>query len=314
MPIRLLVFLLLCSFCSSAQVQQFTLNGSLGVQGGGSFKYKMVFTDSFGYIKGYALTYEQENKDTRALITGGIDRVNRTLSFRETSIVSNNGFYSSVTICLIEASLQYKEENGMSTLSGTIVSSDLANASCSKGSLLFIDKAELKRIFDEAPIAAAPGAKPPSAAAPVASAKPVEKPKAFRVVYDTAAAVPAVRNAPVKAPDEITSGADQSYEWVSDTVVIDVWDGGRVDNDFVTILLNGQPILSRYQLVKEKKQLRLPLSGKATDVITITAVNEGNEPPNTANLLLTDGAVQHPVVAYNTIGKQAVIRLRRVQR
>lgn len=313
MPVRLLLCLLLYSCAASAQVQQFTLNGSLGVQGGESFRYKMVFTDSFGYIKGYALTYEQENKDTRALITGGIDRVNRTLSFRETSIVYNNGFYSNVTICLIEALLQYKEENGMGTLSGAIVSSDLANASCSKGSLLFLDRAELKRIFDEAPLPAAPGAKSRAVSVPAAPAKPVEKPKAFRVVYDTAAA-PAVRPAPVKTPDEITSGSDQSYEWVSDTVVIDLWDGGRMDNDYVTILLNGQPVLSRYQLVKEKKQLRLPLSGKATDQITITAVNEGSEPPNTANLLLYDGTVQHPVIAYNTIGKQAIVRLRRVKR
>jgi hypothetical protein len=46
-------------------------------------------------------------------------------------------------------------------------------------------------------------------------------------------------------------------------------------------------------------------------VITIYAEEEGNEPPTTANMLLTDGSKQYPVIAYNNRGRQAVIRIRK---
>lgn len=305
MYFRLLLSMLLVSLGANAQVQKFTLNGSLGVQGGESFKYKMVFTDSFGYINGYALTYEQENKDTKALISGGIDRVNRTLSFRETRIVYNNGFHSNATICLIEATLEYKKDNGSNVLTGSINSSDISHSACSRGSLLFLNREELDRIFD--PVAQAA----PSMTTPAVASKPAPKPKAFRVIYDTAAPPPPVRSNVVKAPDEITDGSDQWYEWATDTVVLEVWDGGQIDNDNISILFNGQPVLSKYVLSKEKKRLLIPVSGKAADLITIVANNEGNDPPNTANLMLTDGTVQHPVVAYNSIGRKATIRIRR---
>ena len=99
---------------------------------------------------------------------------------------------------------------------------------------------------------------------------------------------------------------------ISMTVVIEAWDGGTVDGDRITIQFNGKTRLENYSLVKEKKQLRIPLAGHGVNTISIIADNEGTEPPNTASLLFIDGTTKYSVIAYNKKGQQAVIKIKRV--
>lgn len=298
-----LVFCCISCFAAAAQVKNYTLKGYMGVQGGESFSYKLVFSDSAGNIKGYSLTYLTETKDAKAWITGRIDRKNKTLSFRETSIVYNNGFESNAIMCLVDAQLSYVPSNKGYVLEGPLTSKDLSNADCSKGSINFVNDDVLKELFSATPAAEAA----PVVKQPVAQKAP-EKKRSVIIVYDTARRKPEVM-APV--PDKITSNVEKTYDWNTDTVVIDVWDGSNIDGDVISILYNNSRVLPYYRLKEEKKQLRIPLSGANPDVIIIIAEEEGNEPPNTANLLLTDGTRQYPVIAYNTRGKQSVIRIRK---
>ena len=113
--------------------------------------------------------------------------------------------------------------------------------------------------------------------------------------------------------EKVTAGVEKLYEWHSDTVVIDVWDGGTVDGDRITIQFNGQPVLTSYSLVKEKKQLRLPIAGAGVNTILIMAENEGYDPPNTASMLLTDGATRYSILAYNKKGNASLIKIKRVK-
>ena len=113
--------------------------------------------------------------------------------------------------------------------------------------------------------------------------------------------------------DKITANIEKTYNWHSDTVVLDIWDGGSQDGDKITLLYNGKALLTHYLLVKEKKQLHIPLSGSNINTITILAENEGLEPPNTASLMLTDGQIRYSILAYNNKGQQAVIRIQKVK-
>jgi len=58
--------------------------------------------------------------------------------------------------------------------------------------------------------------------------------------------------------------------------------------------------------------LRIPLQG-GINTIVIAADNEGSDPPNTATLMLGDGAKHYSVIAYNPRGQQALIKIRRVR-
>lgn len=298
-----LFFLLFCVLTTVAQVKNYTLKGYMGVQGGESFSYRLEISDSAGNIKGHSLTYLTEGKEVKAWITGTVDRKNKTLSFRETSIVHNNGFESSAILCLVDAFLKYVPASKGYVLEGPITSKDLSNADCSRGSINFVNDDVLKELFgNTTPVAAAPAKQPEVQKAPA-------KTTPMMVVYDTVR-----RNSSVSSqrqPDRITANVEKVYEWNTDTVVIDVWDGSNIDGDVLSINYNDKNVLGHYRLKEEKMRLRIPLSGNGTDVITITAEEEGNEPPNTASLLLTDGNKSYPVIAYNDRGRQAVIRIRK---
>lgn len=320
MRISVLPALLLCAgFATGAGAQiktlSFSLVGTLGVQGGESFTYEINATDSAGTIKGFALTYARPGMDTRARITGKLDRAARTLTFHETEIVYNKGFSSEATLCLISARLSYhKDESGNLVLSGPINSSDLGNAQCSGGSILFSNGAAMRPLFDPVPDS---NTRPTTAAAASpkpATPKPAEPPKPQQpviYVYDTAIrrSVPVT---PPAGPETITAGKEKVLEWESDTVVLEIWDGGHIDGDVISVLYNDLPVIARYPITATRKTLRLPLPADGKPgVITILAENEGAEPPNTANILLHDGSREYPVVAYNAIRKEAVIRVRR---
>ena len=113
--------------------------------------------------------------------------------------------------------------------------------------------------------------------------------------------------------DKVTTGVEKAYDWHSDTLVIDVWDGGTVDGDRITLQFNGETYLTNYFLQKEKKQLRIPISGYEVNTIAILADNEGSDPPNTASILLTDGTSKYSILAYNKKDDVALIRIRKTK-
>lgn len=281
----------------------------MGVQGGESFTYKLDLKDSAGNIlSGYAYTYTKEANDVKAYVVGIVDRTNKTLSIKETEIIHNNYFESNATICLVEAVLTYSVAEN--TISGPLITKTSGNgANCSSGGISFTNASELGQLFNPQPSKAEPVV-PVTPKAKTTSGKPLTKEDNPFIGGSDDRPAPKAPATP-KTPDKITEGKDKTYLWTSDNIVLEIWDGNTVDNDKVNILYNGQEVLSNYTITKEKKQLTFPVGGNELNIITVIAVNEGNDPPNTANILLTDGMVTYEVVAHNTIGKRASIRIKK---
>ena len=279
-----------------------TLQGYLGVEGGESFKFQLEFVDSAGTISGHSYTWLYENSEVKTAITGTIDRQRQTLSFRETSIIHNKGFKSNVTICLINATLRFEATDQGRVFRGPITSSDISNVSCGKGTITFMDSEVLRQLFS---------AVPNIVATPETTATPQKPKKPVRVVYDTARR--STRMSVVAQKDtveKITEGKGKRYQWASDTVELEIWDGSRIDGDVVTVFLNERAVLSDYQLTANRRLLRLPLR-KGENTLSIRAGHEGSEPPNTADILLRDGKTVYRLVAYNRVGKEAVLVISR---
>jgi len=303
LAILLLIFSPILVF---SQAKETRLSGYLGVEGGESYTYKLVFTDSADYIKGYSYTYLYENKEVKAAITGKLDKANKTLAFKETDIIYNHGFESNTTICLVNALLKFKSgSDGDERFAGAITSNDVSNVYCGQGTVSFPETEDLKNLFKN------------DAAQPQPIAMPSKPRKPIKFVYDTARTQ---SQSHVEGPEpekqiaKITAGVEKVLEWHSDSVVIKIWDGGRVDGDVVSVLVNNTPLLSRCTLTKTPKLLRFALTGDVVNSITIVAENEGNEPPNSANMVLVDGTTTYPVIAYNKIGKTATIKIKRVKK
>ena len=138
----------------------------------------------------------------------------------------------------------------------------------------------------------------------------------FTVTPAKAAIPPAPKaDTPVKKelvlPDnEITAGVQKQMDWHTDTCTMEIWDGGVIDGDVVSVLFNDQVVLSHYSLVKARKQLKLPLTSRK-NTIAIVAEEEGTNPPNTAQLSLWDGGLNYKITAYSSKGARAIIIIKK---
>ncbi len=285
---------LLIPFLSFAQPKPFTLTGSIKMNTDEVFTYKIVFKESAGNIEGYSITYDPPN-ETKASITGTLDRGRRSLSFRETEIIYSHDVRTRAYMCLLDAKTEYVQSLKSRIMQGTLSGNEADRTACTGGLVTFAVPEEISLLFDrreQFDTVITMGKK--TKQQPIAAAEPQRQ----------------ITEQPIAA-DKITKGTDKTYEWHSDTVIIDIWDGGVSDGDQVTIEYNGRTYLSRHVLNKQKKQLRLPVSPTGLDIITILADNEGWDPPNTATLMLTDGTTRYSVVSYNPKGQISVIKIKR---
>lgn len=82
----------------------------------------------------------------------------------------------------------------------------------------------------------------------------------------------------------------------SRNVTFYVWDSGTIDDDNVTLIVNGNVILSNYTLTGTKKAISYTLSNYGYNYVILYANNEGSIPPNTCALSIDDGNGEQDLV------------------
>ena len=287
------LFLLLATgLLSFGQTYKITLTGTLTMQTGEQFPYKIIGVDSNGTLTGFAFTYA-EPQQTVVLIKGRIDKDRHKVTFREVKIESSHDVHTTAFMCLLHAALEMKNNS----LTGPANGMEADNTACTPGVLSFDNSTEIAELFkshDKYDMEVTMGG-------------PKKR--------DTAQArtiAPAIVET-VKKEEKITAGVEKTFDWHSDSIVIDVWDGGEFDGDKVTIALDGKAYLTRYMILKEKKRISIPMPATGIHSLTILADDEGFSPPNTANLTLTDGTQHYNLLAYNTKGQMSMVKLKRVK-
>ena len=264
-----------------AQSGTYTLNGTAKAKDGEAYPYHVFFSISGNTLSGYSITKQPTGADFKALVSGHINRRQHTLTITETK--SLDKLPKDQVICLFDTRLTYKLLGNKFIASGTFIGSDNTNTICGGGTMEF-----------EQPNG------PGSVFYVEKKARPLPAPKP---ATDTPAAAE-----PPMPPNTITEGVQKQIDWISDTCILEVWDGGVIDGDVITVLFNDQPLLTNYTLEKAHKQLHIPLT-KKKNTITIIADDEGINPPNTADVLLIDGSAHYKITAYNKQGKKSMIVL-----
>lgn len=267
-----------------------TLHGSIIMATGEQFPYRIEITETNGIVTGFAYTYD-ERDEAKTIIKGKLDRTGRKLSFKETEIVKSSLVTTQAFMCMVQATLDYKGGK----LSGPAINKQLDNTACTDGTIEFTNKNEIEDLFsthDPYDVEIKMGEK--------------------KTVPDTPQPQAAATNGQEPVSDKITAGVEKSYEWHSDSVVMEVWDAGYFDGDMVTIYLDDKPVLNKYIILKQKKVISVALPATGVHTIAILAENEGSDPPNTATLSLLDGNLRYNIMAYNNKGDRSLIRVRRV--
>ncbi len=286
---------ILCSVGLYAQERQYKLAGTLSMQTGESFPFEVSFTEVDGNLTGEAVTFAPPHQ-TISVIRGTIDRYEKRLSFKEVEITSSRSLPTKAYMCLVNAKLYFEQDYKGATLRGAVTNKQTDKTACTPGTLTFNNAIELRPLFEatekfDTVISMKKKTSTEKGGIKVAQQDPYEP-------QETA---------------KITVGEEKTYKWHTDTLTIELWDGGATDGDVVSLQLNDSIILSQYALVKKKKTVKVYLPAAGLNVLSIIAGNEGTDPPNTATLMLTDGQIKYPLIAYNKQGEKAIIKIKRVQ-
>lgn len=252
------------------------LRGKIMVSDGPSYSYTLELEGNGSSMKGISIT-DQDGTPVRMKVNATAKKEMHALIITENATMGK--IPDSMEGCYVNAVLKWKVKKGKAHFSGVFAGKNKKGDVCYSGTLeMDAAAADCPFIEKDAP----------------------KKPK------DT------VKTEIVKQADslKITEGVDKIIQWEGTTCTLEIWDGGVIDGDAVTILHNGKELVSNYVLAAEKKQIITELS-KAENVFTIIAADEGTAQPTTVDIVVHDGNKHYRFTAFNKKGKQAKIILRK---
>lgn len=121
---------------------------------------------------------------------------------------------------------------------------------------------------------------------------------------------------PLPAFDPLFQSREKVYvrdiEITNNTIQLQLYDNGTIDNDSISVFLNDRLIVAPVQLTHRaiKKTISLDSSLEVNE-LSMFAVNLGMIPPNTAAMIIYDGDKRHELILTSDLNNTATIRLRR---
>jgi hypothetical protein len=172
-------------------------------------------------------------------------------------------------------------------------------------------------------ITPAPANKPSTNTTAAKPKPPVQKPQtAQKPIADTVttkvkeniAVEKAVEKPKLIIPEVTRSRKNELTETITVTsqdIQIKLYDNGEVDDDTVSVYLNGQLILANKRLSTVPIVYNLKLDENSPEqVLVMVAENMGRIPPNTSLMIVQDGNKRHSVNITSTEQKNAMVRFR----
>ncbi|WP_354617956.1 hypothetical protein [Sediminicola luteus] len=96
----------------------------------------------------------------------------------------------------------------------------------------------------------------------------------------------------------------------SKDITIDLWDNKEQDGDIVSVYLNGEPIIAKYSLTKDKKQFQVQLNASKSNDLFLYAHNLGTIPPNTVSIEVSDGSSSEKIVLNSDLSSSEAVLIK----
>ena len=212
-------------------------------------------------ISGYSLTNYGTNSETKSSIEGTFDKTKNVYEIIEKQIIYTKSKESIKNFCHLRIDLSEKGSYKSKRLEGEFIGYYDNNKKCAEGKIILFKKEKLKEI---------------------------EKKINKRIKKST-------NNKSEHNNKKITLQKDDKFyiETSKKYVSIRVWDPNLEDNDMILMKFNDDLVLENYSTKNKPKKRRLKLS-KGRNTLLISAINEGDNPPNTSAIeLKVDSQIYH---------------------
>ena len=212
-------------------------------------------------ITGYSLTNYGTNSETKSSIEGTFDKTKNAYEIIEKQIIYTKSKESIKNFCHLRIDLSEKGSYKSKRLEGEFIGYYDNNKKCAEGKIILFKKEKLKKI---------------------------EKKINKRIKKST-------NNKSEHNNKKITLKKDDKFyiETSKKYVSIRIWDPNLEDNDMILMKFNDDLILENYSTKNKPKKRRVKLS-KGRNTLLISAINEGDNPPNTSAIeLKVDSQIYH---------------------
>jgi hypothetical protein len=250
--LKLFLFILFTTsiFLCFTQKQEFI--GILKTNNNQIITYKISFTvDNSGKVTGKSITDYFGFNQTESSISGYYNSKKGSLSFSETKNLNTKSSAGKSEFCYVSANdLNVRKVSGKEIVSGSFIGNFPSGEKCAQGSIYLVNAYELETI--------------------VGKNKSLDSLKTV-----------------MEKSTRLTKNSIHELKWVSNSVIINIWDSYIEDQDKINIYVNGTLRYGAIEAKEKSAQYTIPFIDKEM-VIKIEALNEGTAPPNTANLNLID--------------------------
>jgi N-acetylmuramoyl-L-alanine amidase len=113
---------------------------------------------------------------------------------------------------------------------------------------------------------------------------------------------------PAQVFEARTSKDVKTLQVKNNTIEVDLYDDGDIDNDVVSLYFNKKLLLDKKSLTTNPQSVTLTIEPGKPNELLLFADNLGSIPPNTALMIITDGKTRHEVRLSADLKNNALVK------
>ena len=261
--------------------------GVIQLQDKSVISYRIFFTETAGKITGFSVTDLQGNHETKSIINGSINNDTNKLIFEESEIIYTKSEELTSDFCFIHFEGKIKLNNSKALIEGSFEGLYNDGVKCTDGSIKLVGEDVLYKKAN----------------------------RLTKKINKTNRISDSIKSSfsPVKMINDLKMNTLKNNNNInvytsSQNYLIKLWDAGKEDGDKIFIYLNDKILISKYEVIKQVKEIDIKLV-KGVNVLKIVAYNNGKIAPNTAKIIITDGILEHDLSTNLSKGEFAKITI-----
>lgn len=263
-------FLLILLHQNGVAQQDLEYVGAIKLNDTSLISYKIMFSETEGFLKGYSVTDLGGEHETKSYVSGYFDDDKNTLNFFESGIVYTKSPVTQNDFCYVHFDGALKNFKERQTIEGSFKGLYDNGDECIHGEISMINFSRILR-----------------------KAKKLDK-KIDRSIFvkkEKKERIDLTKSLDSLSMNVVRKNQVMSVFARGEEVTLSIYDAGKEDGDQIAIWVNGKVLLSKYTVTNTEKVVTLALTDKKT-TLKVKALTNGTIGGNTVKIDIIDAKNQ----------------------